>query len=128
MEVPALGPAAAKLRAGLREQPHAGPAAPVEAVTAFLVYVTADGRYVLETSLDAQVTASRPPTRDEVIGACQKVADDMRRQAQSEEITVNVLGNISRMLSDPGFHALVTRARTEAEAAAAIASGARVKP
>ena len=121
MDVPALGSAAARLRQDQRKQAEALEA--IEAVTAFLVYLTSEGRYVMDVNLDSPVTAERTPARHEVVAGCQNIADDLRRQAQTEEITMNVLGNFTRMQTDPQFHAMIASARAQAEAAAAVASG-----
>lgn len=119
MEVPALGSAQARLREDLRKQ-EAPEAA--EAVTAFLIWITPDGRYVMSTDLGYPVTAGRAPTRQEVIAACEVTAGDMRRQAQTEELTMNILGNLSRMQADPQYHMAIEQARAQAGAAAAAAA------
>lgn len=115
MEVPTLGQSAAKMREESRTLETPGP---TEAVTAFLVYVTSDGRYIMDTDLDADLIAARQPTRHEVIAACECVAADIRRQTQTEELTMTILGNLSRMMSDPQYHLMVDQARQAAVAAA----------
>lgn len=120
MDIPALGAAAAKLREQVRaqESPQA-----VDAVTAFIVYITADGRYLTAADLDAPVTSERPPTRQEIIAACEAVSSEIKRLNQTEEVTMNVLGNLGRMLGDPNFHMLLTQARQQGEAAVAVSGG-----
>lgn len=120
MEVPVLGQDAARVREGVRQQE-----APqvIEAVTAFLVCITPDGRYIMETDLDVPVTADRLPTRHEVIAACQVIASDTLRRTQTEELTMNILGNFSRMQTDPQYLSMVAMARAQAEAATAAANG-----
>ena len=122
MPVPELGSAAAKVRNQMRQLDDAAPEA-IEAVTAFLVWITPDGRYIMDTDLDRPVTADRKPTKHEVIAACACVSNDMRRQMQTEEVTMNVLGNLSRMQADPNYHMMLAQARAQAETAAAVAAG-----
>jgi hypothetical protein len=123
VELPALGADAAKIRQQARQQEQA-PDEPVAAITAFLVYLTPEGRYLMEADLDRPLTTERPPTRGDITAGCQNVLDDARRQAQTEEITMNVLGNFSRMMSDPNYHAMVEQARTQAAVAMGAANSA----
>jgi hypothetical protein len=123
MQVPELGSGAAKVRTQMRQQETEPETA--EAVTAFLVYITPEGRVIMDANLDAPVTALRPPSRHEIIGACRNVANDVARQMQTEEVTMNILGNLSRMQADPNYQAMVAEAQAQARAAAAAASGNR---
>lgn len=122
VDVPVLGSGAAKLREDMRTQQEAP--ALIDAVTAFLVYITPDGRYIMDTDLDSPVTTARTPTRHEIIAACANVSNDTRRQMQSEEVTMTILGNLSRMQADPNYHMAVEQARAQASAAAAAAAAA----
>lgn len=121
MELPALGASAAKQREQLRISEQA-PDEPIAAVTAFLVYVTPEGRYAFDPDLDRPVIAERPPTRGDIVAACTNVLTDITRQAQTEELTMNVLGNLSRMQADPNYHAMIEQARVQAAAAVQAAN------
>lgn len=123
MPIPELGTAAARAREGTRKQQDA-PAEPLPVTTAFLVCVTSDGRFILDTNIDTPVIPDRNPTRQEVIAACTNIIADLNRQAAVEETTMNVLGNFSRMQADPQYQAMLAAARTQAEAAATVANQA----
>lgn len=120
-EIPALVSSAAKARQQVRQ--HEEPEGPIEAVTAFLVYVTPEGACIMDVNIDLPLTVERPPTRHEVIGACENVKADIDRQMATEQVTMNVLGNLSRMQADPQYHIMLSQARAQAEAAAAAANG-----
>lgn len=115
MPVPVLGSSAAKMRDVQRTA--AETPAVIEAVTAFIVYATPDGRYLPEYDLDAPLTVTRPPTRHEVIAGCEIVTADTRLQMQTEAVTANVLMNFARMQGDPNYHAMLAETRAQAEAA-----------
>lgn len=122
MEVPALGSSEAKARDNLRRSQEE-PDEPVAVATAFLVYITDDGRCVMDSNLSAAIIPDRAPSKHEVIGACENVINDLRLQMQTEAITMNVLGNLSRMQADPNYHAMVAQAQQQARAAAVVAGG-----
>lgn len=125
MTVPLLGSDAAKARNQARQAEQVPEV--IEAVTAFTVYVTPDGRFLPEFSLDTAITTQRPPTRHDVLAGCAVVAHDISAQMQIEGTTASVLGNFARMQGDPNYHAMLEQARTQAEAAmnAAAAGGAK---
>ena len=121
MDIPVLGSDAARARNQIRAQetPEV-----IEAVTAFIIYATPDGRYLPEFSLDAPLTVSRPPTRHDVTAGCAVVAAEAALGAQVEATTANVLGNLARMQGDPNYHAMLEGARAQAQAAMDAAAGA----
>lgn len=121
MTIPLLGSDAAKARSQVRQAEQVP--AVIEATTAFIVYVTPDGRFLPEFNLDAAITAERPPTRHEVIAACAVIAGDTRLQMQTEAVTANVLMNFARMQGDPNYHAMLAETRAQAEAASRAAAG-----
>lgn len=121
MDVPVLGSGHAKAREQVRQAEQVP--AVIEAATAFVIYVTPDGRFLPETDLDAPVTITRPPTRHDILAGCAVVAGDIRLQMQTEAVTANVLMNFARMQGDPNYHAMLAETRAQAEAAARVAAG-----
>lgn len=124
MELPALGSDAARVREQSRRQEQA-PDEPVAAVTGFIVYITPDGRYLMDADINKPVTVQRPPSRDEITATCGNIRAAVLAQAQTEATTMTVLGNMSRMQADPQYQMMLDQARTQALAAAAAAANVR---
>jgi len=121
MTVPLLGSSAAQARQQQRQA--AETPAVTEAVTAFIICVMPDGSYRPEYDLDAAVTTERLPTRHEVIAGCEVVASSAKLDMVTEAVTMNVVGNLGRMQSDPNYHAMIAQAREQAAAAMQAAGG-----
>lgn len=122
MDVPLLGQSAAKARDDVRK--HADEPRIIEAVTAFRVLITPDGRCLMEPDPDAEVITERAPTSHDVISACTAVITDVTRMMLVQDTVVTVLGNMSRMHADPQYQQLIEQAREQARIAAAAAAGA----
>lgn len=54
--------------------------------TAFMVYITEDGQYILDTDINSPIVPERVPSRDEIFAACQVVQKDMQTQEMLENI------------------------------------------
>ena len=123
MSIPLLGQDAARSR----QAQQAGDDKPefIEAECAFIVYQTPDGAWVATADLGTPVTIERPPTRHDIISGCECAKQEQLRQMATQEITMNVLGNFTRAMSDPSFQLAMRQANETARAAAAAANGTR---
>ena len=79
------------------EQPVAEEQAPIDAVTAFIVFKLPDGSTVMHHDINLPITVQRPPSRDEVKGMCSNAVDDINNQEQAMLTTQQVIGNLMQM-------------------------------
>lgn len=121
MEIPILGQDAARARTA--QQPADGKPEFIDAECAFIVYQTAEGLWVSTADLGTPVTAERATTRHDIIAGCEAAKQDQIRQMATQEITMNVLGNFTRAMTDPQVQLAMRQANETARAAAAAANG-----
>lgn len=121
MDIPILGEAAARARTA--QQPADEKPEFIDAECAFIVYQTPDGAWVATADLDIPVTVERPSTRHDIIGGCEVAKHDQIRQMATQETTMNILGNLQRMMTDPQIQMQAMQANEAARAAAAAANG-----
>lgn len=127
MDIPILAQGAAQqrqheFRAQQQQQQNEEPVA-VEATCAFIVYQTTEGTWVATQDLDAPVMPARSATPSDIASGCGRVKEDLLCRTVIEQTTLNILGNLQRMMTDPQIQMQAMQANEAARAAAAAANG-----
>lgn len=89
----------------------------IEAVTAFVVYLTPDGRVMADVDLNAPITAQRPPTFDDMYGMCANVMKDVTNTdsaMKTAQATINGQLQVQAQMQQAQQNAQIQQALAEA--------------
>jgi len=121
VEIPILGQDAARARAGQQQASDKPELA--EAECAFIIYQTTEGEWKATNDLNVPVTSARAATANDIASGCGRVKEDLLCRSVIEQTTLNILGNLQRMMIDPQLQMQAMQANEAARAAAAAANG-----
>lgn len=90
----------------------------VPAVTAFIVYMTEDGRVLVDANLDSPIAAQRPPTFDDIYGMCSNTLKDVQNTdaaIKSANAVLNGMMQINKQMAEAQQSAQIQEALVAAQ-------------